>query len=393
MEAATAFQTKGGASPITGGSAMVHLEAHRLALDAKILVSVTFHYVGARLAFLEEVLRELSQFGVAQLDVIVITNTHQPGEIDTLSELCNQFSSEQKCFSAYVNTSIMTHPFLLTWCHKKLIREVFLASPNTYTHFVYLEDDIRFSCNNFEYFCAFREPLEGYGLIPSFVRVERSEALGCYVSTDNTQPASLVDRRKVLIQPYEFINLPSSYNGMFVLDRELAAEYVQSRSFDADDSVAMSSWSIRERAAMGLTFEAVPDGFAARCVVPVSTGDHLIPSCSFVYHLPNNYAEDPMTPFGKLPIAQMIAVGSEERSGAPSAENLSDALEMIRRAPLEELASPEWVKSTSYRHLGLRPLHRLICRHFCIVTVGAGCARFNHPISSRNTFASLAVRG
>ena len=60
---------------------------------ARILVSNTFHYRAARLRFLAEVLRSLSEFSVATMDVIVLTNTCHEEQLASLRRLCDESQS------------------------------------------------------------------------------------------------------------------------------------------------------------------------------------------------------------------------------------------------------------------------------------------------------------
>ena len=57
---------------------------------------------------------------------------------------------------------------------------------------------------------------------------------------------------------------------------------------------------VRERAAMGLCFENIPVFFQSRYVVPVSTKTGIAPNYTWISHLPNNYANNPSIPFGKI---------------------------------------------------------------------------------------------
>ena len=57
---------------------------------------------------------------------------------------------------------------------------------------------------------------------------------------------------------------------------------------------------------MALMFEDAPPPFPARCVVPVDTAAKIIPSFATLAHLPNNYADDPNSGFGKIPMAELF---------------------------------------------------------------------------------------
>jgi len=48
---------------------------------ARILGTITFHFDASRLGFLAEVLRSLSEFPVAFMDVVIVTNTFREAGI------------------------------------------------------------------------------------------------------------------------------------------------------------------------------------------------------------------------------------------------------------------------------------------------------------------------
>jgi hypothetical protein len=58
---------------------------------------------------------------------------------------------------------------------------------------------------------------------------------------------------------------------------------------------------------MGLTFENPPAPFAYRVVVPVAIASRVAPSCAWLAHLPNNYANDPSHHLGKVAMTDLFA--------------------------------------------------------------------------------------
>jgi hypothetical protein len=96
------------------------------------------------------------------------------------------------------------------------------------------------------------------------------------------------------------VNMPNPYNPFFLLDRELAREYALSASFDQARSQEVSLWATSERSAMGLCLENVPVPFASRYVVPVEAESGRVPAYAWTWHIPNNYADNPRSPLGKV---------------------------------------------------------------------------------------------
>jgi hypothetical protein len=244
--------------------------------------------------------------GIADMGVVIVTNTFSDEDLEQLRRLCSEIlSGKSGSVRSYGN---LAHPFDLTWCHKAIISEEFAAGNHgRYTHFIYLEDDIELSFANFCCFVEYREILRSFGLLPAFVRVEYSAALGGFVASDAFWPVYVPVQSHIRLGETVLVNMPNPYNPFFILDVELAAEYVRSRSFDREGSRAMCSWGVRERAAMGLCLENVPPPFQTRYLVPVPRLTATTPAFARVRHLPDNYANDPHSPLGRVRIDELFA--------------------------------------------------------------------------------------
>ena len=92
------------------------------ACAARILCAITFHFDAARLAFLAEVLRSLSQFPVASMDVAIVTNTSRNDKVGLLHRLSKEILSGRAQVRSYENLS---HPYELTWCHKQIWKRIY----------------------------------------------------------------------------------------------------------------------------------------------------------------------------------------------------------------------------------------------------------------------------
>ena len=288
--------------------ALDYREAHH----ARVFVAITFHYAKHRLRELFQVIKALSGFMTAGLDVIVATNTSDENEIASIQRLCGpllEFASHssdcQKSLEIHSFPNL-TDPLLLPWAHKPLIVQRFLREPD-YTHYIYLEDDIQFSFANLCYFLKYRQSLRRVGLLPSFVRVEYNFSDDELYSSDQTGFIPIDNRAAVRRDGLLFMNIGNPYNAAFVLDRELAEEYAATRSFRLETSETVHQWGPRERAARGLCFENVPAGFNSRFVVPVSPFDLMVPAYAYLYHTANNYANDPGSGFGKILLRRLFA--------------------------------------------------------------------------------------
>jgi hypothetical protein len=173
--------------------------------SAKVLCAITFHYDASRLALLADVLRSLAEFPIRALDVVIATNTTVEDQCRTLERLC-EGALPGAVISIRSETGL-ANPWELTWRHKRLIADHFLTSRHDdYTHFIYLEGDIRLSFVNFCYFIESRETLRGFGLIPAFVRVEYSLLLNRLTCSDSFWPIYVPVQPKVIVENDVFLN-------------------------------------------------------------------------------------------------------------------------------------------------------------------------------------------
>jgi hypothetical protein len=280
----------------------------------RILAAVTFHYRSTRLEYLFEVIRALSEYPVEVLDIVVVTNVDNEKQLSRIRALCEplmealpsrQSSRRSLSFESFTELS---NPWFLPWAHKRLISDTFMGHDSHYTHFIHLEDDILLSFDSFLYFIHFRRKLEGYGLIPSFQRIEYNNADNHLYILDQIGISDFEARPHVNTDGYTFVNLDYPHVAMFILDRKLAAEYVACSSFDRELSLAIRpDWGLCERASMGLCFENIPEGFTNRYVSPVNPAKMTTPRWCWVYHVANNYVKNEMTPFGKTRTDHLFA--------------------------------------------------------------------------------------
>ena len=279
----------------------------------RILAAVTFHFRESRLQYLFQVVRALSEFPVEIMDVVVVTNVDNQATLGRIMDLCEpHFKALPARPSSKKSLSIESHPNLsdpwhLTWSHKHLIVDRFLGLGAAYTHFIYTEDDILLSFDNFCYFTHFREALKSQRLIPSFQRIEYNDSDNRLYLLDQIGVSNFGARGRVDVNGYAFVNLDYPYNAMFILDKDLAIEYVDTRSFDRQRSEQVRpEWGLAERAAMGLCFECPPQGFTSRYVLPVDPNSLITPYWCWVYHVTGNYAKNHRKPFAKTRIDQLF---------------------------------------------------------------------------------------
>ncbi len=265
-----------------------------------MLTAISFHYLPARVPFFRTVVAEQPSLA-GRVTVHVFTNTHDPVELRDI-EAClpprtDTFSSK------IISVPTQAHPYFLTWAHKQSLRGDFAQDPS-YTHFMYIEDDILVTSANVSYWLAAREDLRPFGLIPGFIRIERCEADGTWVSSDLREAIRLWRTPALRLSPQRwFLNLRYAYQAMYLFDRELALEHLAGPAMSPE----FGRWNIRERAAQGQTFVDVPGGFRTRNVVPFDPRSLCIDSDCHVHHLPNNYANNPRWGHGTVTLDRLVA--------------------------------------------------------------------------------------
>ena len=137
---------------------------------------------------------------------------------------------------------------MLTWEHKKFLKPWLDRAADDGAYFLYIEDDIAITDENVHYLIETRKRLAPRQLIPGLLRYETIGSEKYLV--DVMYPEFFHLERSIKIgRDLYHSNINPYWAGMF-LDRTLALEYVNSRSFSPSGSEFVR-WDIRARAAMG----------------------------------------------------------------------------------------------------------------------------------------------
>ncbi|WP_026438745.1 hypothetical protein [Acidocella facilis] len=265
----------------------------------RILVSLCFHFRAATVKYLLQVIRNYLSFPVAKLDVLIYTNASGE-DLGVLQAAVQQGLSGQEERNSVLIKPVpnLDDPWLLPWAHKADFKDLFLDRDD-YTHYIYSEDDLAFNFANFQYFVRYRDTLKSLGLVPAFCVTEYSDD-GQVYAKEQPYKIDLSLTRSVRIGDLNFINHENPYNAFYILDKAMAQAYISSDSFDVEKSKGKCVWGIAERAAMGLCYENIPEGFASTYVVPLDREKKTIPSFAMVEHLPNKYVNEKNTAFSKI---------------------------------------------------------------------------------------------
>ena len=274
--------------------------ANEMLMIPRLLVCITFHYSETRIPILKKTCSRLGELA-EEVNVVILTN--EESNIPSLLRELETTSYQLKILAP----KLLGHPYLLTWCHQQIFRDR-IKEDTTTSHFMYIEDDIVITPENIEYWLEGREVLRNIGLIPSFLRYERSSRNSKLFATDLTRKVNPLITPKAYVdsKEYAYMNLPQPYQGMYLLDRELIEEHLNCGSSSPD----FGSWPIREKATQGITFLNVPRPFSSRNVIGYSISTQAIDKRSLIHHAANNYVDDPGSQLGKVPIDTLFNVYS-----------------------------------------------------------------------------------
>lgn len=256
----------------------------------KLLICIAFHYVEDRLKYVMKLLDRFSTYDMA-VSVIIDSNKSfnlNDFEIYSHDDLALDYNLSwiyKKEF--YNNISISTydkldHPWHLTWMHRKH----FADNIDNYNWFMYLEDDIDIPYENFN------EYVDNFGMlweqnsVPSFVRLEKYN--NKYFVTDVT---SVQDRPKLLIKEKEFVNLTQPYHAFWIMPQKelkssLSNNFIRTE-LSRENAASYPMWELKKTPL-------------------VRVENNKISKLSYSYHLTNNYATYPNTPFGKIEINNLL---------------------------------------------------------------------------------------
>jgi hypothetical protein len=265
-------------------------------LIESLLTAVTFHYDDTRLNFLQKTCLQIPSLAF-KYKLLIITNTQNEHSHEKIKEQLKFLKNFE-----IISYPVMGHPFFLTWGHQSIFKQ-YLTLDYSYSHFMYLEDDIQITPDNVTYWLRGRHELKGFGLYPSFVRYELGNKDETRYATDITKELRLKKLPHIFItSDYAYLNSPQPYQGMYLMDHEMIVNFYNSPACSPD----FGNWNIREKATQGLTFLNVPKNFFSTNLIGYNVSKKYIDPGALIQHLPGNYANDPNSPFGKVPISMLI---------------------------------------------------------------------------------------
>jgi hypothetical protein len=271
-----------------------------------------------RYGYLSQVLYELNNIDLKSIRINIISNSREVEEVltrfDQLKNIKFHFFEKYSKMNTIHNSpweyNDSESPWLLTWEHKKImLQDLEVATDNSL--FLYLENDMKFTQQNLEYWLESRKDLKDTKLVPSFVRVEHSQIRDKLLALDyiGRSASKISEISTYMSNRYLYAQLANPYCAIFVLDLDLAIEYSRSKAIEEKSSRELSEWDIGARAAMGIQFVDVPKNFSSRFVVPIKKDGNYyqVLSSSLIHHLPNLYSRVKSIEKELLPIDKIIS--------------------------------------------------------------------------------------
>lgn len=269
----------------------------------RIHAAIALHYAPDYFKAFEAALRAYATFHPWEVVFHIMTNTDNEDELCNIEAVCAQHLAETAEVVVHSFTTLKD-PFLLTWQHKAIMKDHFLADLNA-DLFIYAEHDIVIMRQTVDHFLSARELLRSEGLLPGFVRFEDASPEGLKIVDFRRVFKLAADQLKILGNKRFALDYPP-YCAFFILDRELAEQHLRSPAYKEESSRALSTMEIRERAAIGELYSDVPGGRVHRYALLLDD-DYQPDKAAWVWHSTNNYSSNPDSAHGKVSIAKCVS--------------------------------------------------------------------------------------
>lgn len=304
-----------------------------------ITVSIAAHYVPERARYLAEALASIATWDEPHVAVTIVTNNLALAEHDDLVDAIA--AVERSGFSiSFEHATGLEHPFHLPWWHKQELSEWAEARGHHDDLFLYIEDDMAISKENIAYVRRYLPSAKAAGCLPALLCYERAPSGKTFVA--GFRGPQLVQPREIVeLDGQRFIAPQFPYWPGFVMDRELAREYLRSPWAERESANLQAEGprdDPRVQAALGLTYVDVPDGLPSRNILPVDDAWQPLPEC-MALHTPGNYVRTQKYSFGTVPSARMFLrpslasrIASARWHARALARRVSDKLRRMARS-------------------------------------------------------------
>lgn len=182
-------------------------------------------------------------------------------------------------------------PHYLTWKCRDLM--AIQSRANEYDVFMYIEDDILVPWSAIDYWLEYSPLLLSKNLNIGFLRIEKN----LYNEEVITDIESQLREFKIINDEIFYINNINPYCAFWIYDKKEFARFVASELYDIKNILG-GEYGIRESSAIGL--HGLNTNWYQCTVLPWDNSKKRLHDGCKIYHMPNNYALNPETSFGKI---------------------------------------------------------------------------------------------
>ena len=268
----------------------------------KMVIIICFHFNKKRIKNLIKVCDNIKNYKFSK-EISIITNKINNKEHNFLR---NNLKKKLKKFKI-IQINKNPEPNLLPWFCFNILKSKYVNK--SFSHFLFLEDDISINSKNINYWVLSRKILKKYNLIPAFLRCEFYKKK--LFSVDNPEKIKIksIPKFQSYSKKFGFLNLRYPYHAMCLMDRDLMKEYIQSNLISIDfgfhHKIMRLLYPIKELANIIIGYINVPQGFHNRYFLPYINRNKL-PSYCIIRHLDNKYIRMKSWHYGKISIDNLL---------------------------------------------------------------------------------------
>ncbi len=268
----------------------------------KLAVVICFYFNEKKLNILKKTINEINSYRF-NVDLTLITN-----------QLLNK---QKKTLNNFIHPKIriyeakeMPDADLLPWYSINVMKKKY--ENKTFSHFLFIEDDILITSQNICYWIYFRKILKKINLIPGFLRYENFKKDLYAVDYEKKISFNKCPKLRIKNTNITLINPRYPYSAMYMMDRDLMKNYLKSKAtkidFSFTNNFLKSKAPIKELLNVSHTFLNIPKGFFNTILIPLDKNKEISNYC-LIEHLDLKYANSRKLKnmgFGKIRIKDLI---------------------------------------------------------------------------------------
>ena len=240
----------------------------------KLVIHVAFFYREERLDYIHKIIHESHKYPFEIVDVFIHTN--RPFQLNEENSTVN------------IIVHYFDDPFALTWLCRPLMHE----QKDTYDAFMYIEDDILVPKEAIHYWQELSPLLKKMFYNLGFVRIEIKD--GTEFITDLQIHEKFSDFLILNGTQLYVINNKNPYCAFWIYSKQDFHDFISSNYYDVNN---ITNYDSRARCAIGL--HGFGMSYYDATLIPYDKKNGLDERCR-IYHLPNNYVNDPTSVFAKI---------------------------------------------------------------------------------------------